>query len=1246
MGGTKVIKSYRKIIANQQVKEGAYWREKLAGHRKIACFPYDSYQSKSQESISTSNYQFSEDLLEQVKKISNNNDHALHVVFATAVTVLLYKYTGMEDIIIGQPVLNSVSEDTVSDRLILRSRLEADATFKSLLIQMKETVLGAIEHENYPIDVLAEELELKMNSGENSFYAIGVQLENIHASTFNEECPKILFSFKKEERGISLSIKYNTLYFQLETIDRIASHYFKVLEQVLNNLEIKLLDIDLLTSSDSKWITNYNKTQFDFGSSLKFIDVFETQVAQRPTARAIVGDGKSLTYQEFNARVNRLARTLRDRGVQPDSFVAIMAERSIEMIVGIFAILKAGGAYIPIDPKYPQARVKYLLEDSHSEVVLMQEKFMDRLDDDYQKLNLDDEASYAKDESNLASVNRANDLAYVIYTSGSTGKPKGVMIEHRNLMHILTSLEERYPFGAEDAYLLKTPFAFDVSVSELFGWVRGGGHLVILEPEAEKDPEKLLEVLRESNVTHVNFVPSLLNVFVQLLKDCNDRSLPALKYVFVAGEVLPKKVAYNFKEMFHDVCLENLYGPTEITIYATNYSMGDDTKLGSIPIGKPLPNVQAYIVNEQLSLQPVGIAGELCIAGSGVARGYLNRHDLSEEKFVTCPWEPGVKMYRTGDLVRWLANGDIEYLGRIDHQVKIRGFRIELEEVERVILEHPSVREALAVVYEDKKGDKNLVTYVVLEVGKEMCSNEVKGYLQELLPEYMVPTAYVFLEAFPLNHNGKVDRKALPEPKMTGAQEALYIAPRTVLEKKIADIWMSVLHVEKIGIYDNFFECGGHSLLATQLLSRLRSTFDTEISLRELFDNPTIAGLVSKVTFSDREEKNELELGLKHNNEKILPVSREGKIPLSFTQKRLWFLNRLEPESIAYNIFSVLRVDGELDKQALEICINQLVERHEALRTTFKDEDGPVQIISPTLHIPLSLIDFREIAEIEKETEVERFILEETRRPFDLERGPLLHVSLLWLNETEYVLLVSMHHIISDGWSMGLLIQELGELYSAHLHGKSANLPELTVQYADYAEWQNNKVSGENFERLTTYWTEKLGGELPILELPSDNPRPERQTFLGGRKIVQIQNDAVQKLKELSHREEVTLFMVFLSAFSVLLSRLSRQEDLIVGTPIAGRTHTETEPLIGCFVNTLALRIDLSEKPTFVDLLKRVRRVCLDAYAHQEMSFEKLVEIIKPERSLSRNPIFDVMINLVNTPNENAQWQGVNYLAP
>lgn len=843
MSGTKVIKSYRKIIANQQVKEGTYWREKLAEHKKVACFPSDSYQSTSQESVSSSTYQFSDDLLGKVKKVSNNNDHALHVVLASAVTVLLYKYTGMEDIVIGQPVLDPVSENMINDRLLLKSRLGGDMTFKSLLIQMKQTVLDAIEHQNYPMDILAEELELKMAPGENPFYETGVQLENIHASTFKEECPKILFSFKKRERSIDLSIKYNTLSFQQATIDRIVNHYFKVLEQVLNNLETRLLDVDLLTLGDVKWVADFNKTQHDFESCHKFMDAFEAQVAQRPTAPAIVGNGIYLTYQEFNARVNRLARTLRDKGVQPDSVVAILAERSVEMLVGIFAVLKAGGAYTPIDPKYPQARVEYLLEDSRAEVVLTQAKFMDRLESDCQKLNLDDETSYANEESNLVSVNKATDLAYVIYTSGSTGKPKGVMIEHRNMMHILTALEERYPFGAEDVYLLKTPFTFDVSVSELFGWVRGGGHLVILEPEAEKDPEKLLEVLHESNVTHVNFVPSLLNVFIQVLKDRKDWSLSALKYVLVAGEALPKKVAYNFKEMLHDVRLENLYGPTEITIYATNYSVVNPSELGTIPIGKPLSNVQAYIVNEQLSLQPIGVAGELCIAGSGVARGYLNRPELSEEKFVTCPWETGMRMYRTGDLVRWLANGDIEYLGRMDHQVKIRGNRIELEEIERVVMEHSSVHEALTVVREDKNGDKDLVVYVVLEAGKEMHLNEMRDYLQGLLPEYMVPSAYVFLEAFPLNHNGKVDRQALPVPDESSFDQVEYVRPRNSVEQVIAEVWSEVLGNEKVGVHDNFFTLGGHSLLAMLIVYRLRSALNTELSMQSLFDHPTVSEL-------------------------------------------------------------------------------------------------------------------------------------------------------------------------------------------------------------------------------------------------------------------------------------------------------------------------------------------------------------------------------------------------------------------
>ncbi|WP_335871247.1 non-ribosomal peptide synthetase [Bacillus sp. 2205SS5-2] len=869
MSRAQFIKSNRKVIAKQQVQEGTYWREKLMGLTKVACFPSDTFQPKSQEEIVSPNYKFSEDLWEQVKKVSNNNDHALHVVLASAVTVLLYKYTGLEDIVIGQPVPNPQSENLMNDSLVVRSRLEADMTFKDLLIQMRQTVLDAAGHQNYPMDVLAEELELKTTSGENPFFETGVQLENIHVSTF-KEVPPFLFSFIKEESGITLRIKYNSVSYRQETIDRVVSHFFRVLEQVLSNLETNLLEVVLLTVSDNKWVINYNKTKLNFDSNL-IMGEFEVRAAQRPTALAIVCDDIHLTYQDLNARANRLARTLRDKGVQPDGMVPIIAERSVEMIVGIFAILKAGGAYIPINPKDPLSRVKYFLEDSHAEVVLTQSKFMDILEDGYEKINLDDDASYADDQSDLVCVNRETDLAYVIYTSGSTGKPKGVMVEHSNLNHILTALEERYPFESEDCYLLKTPFTFDVSVSEVFGWIRGGGHLVILEPEAEKDPDKLLSVLGRSNVTHVNFVPALLNVFTQQLENRIDRSLPALKYVMVAGEALPIKVAYNFKEMLEDVCLENLYGPTEITIYATNYPVVGDFGHRSIPIGKPLPNVQAYIVNEKLNLQPIGVTGELCISGSGVARGYLNRHELSDEKFVPCPWQPGMKMYRTGDMVRWQSNGDIEYLGRIDHQVKIRGYRIELEEIERVLMEHPSVQEALTIVHEDKVGDKSLVMYVVQKAKNKIQSTELRQYLKGILPEYMVPSACMFLEAFPLNQNGKVDRQALPDPVESSFELSEYVAPRNTVEQVITDVWCEVLGNEKVGVHDNFFTIGGHSLLATTVVYRLRSALNTELSMQTLFEHPSVAKLALVVEGNKKTP-------IKNGRQRISKLSRESHL--------------------------------------------------------------------------------------------------------------------------------------------------------------------------------------------------------------------------------------------------------------------------------------------------------------------------------------------------------------------------------
>jgi amino acid adenylation domain-containing protein len=1249
-----------------------YWKEKLSGELPVLQMSTAaSLSQKRGNRGKTYSFKVSPTVSRAIKQFSVKEKTTNFMTLLAVYNVWLYRYANQTDIIVGVPVAGREWEEVEGligffiNNLVIRSHLDEKASFLDFLQSVKQNVVEAYSNQDVPfekvVEVVQPDRDIHISSIFQNMFSLRVQdasftLEGLQTEVIQVERHSakfdLLMEITESKEGFTGTLEYSTDLFDEETIKKMVKHFLNLLEGITKNADESVARLPMLTEEElQQQVQQWNETDVAY-PTISVHEGFEAWASRYPNKIALVYDRDTVSYGELNRQANQLAHRLQSLGVSEDTLVGICLDSSPEMVVSMLAVLKAGGAYVPIDPSLPLNRRHYMLERAELKVLVTKQIWAEELsvETEVSVVCLDSDIAQieAEPENNLQIKVDAKNRMYVIFTSGSTGVPKGVNVYRRGFENLMQWYIGEFQMSETDSMFLITSPSFDMTQKSIFAPLMTGGKLVLLQTGLY-DPDKITSEIKKNNITLLSCTPSAFYPLLEETIATEYTSLITLRHVFLGGEPIlaDRLVPWTTSKSCHAEVV-NTYGPTEctdITVFnrLTHLEMLIDKPM---PIGRPVPNNKTYILNNELGLVPVGTPGELCIAGVQVGGGYIGEEKMTAEKFLLNPYgdEHTPYLYKTGDLVRYLPDGTIEYLGRIDHQVKIRGYRIELREIEEVLRKCDGVKEIVVVASETRPGDKQLVAYVVPEskqVSGEDFSTRLRNELQDKLPNYMIPSVFVVLDDFPLSPNGKVDRKALPNPKSTVEQDRLYIGPRTLLEKKMADVWLSVLNINKIGIYDNFFECGGHSLLATQLVSRLRSALDIQVSLRALFDNPTIAGLASEVASSDKSEQNDLKSSQVRNNATILPVSRKDKIPLSFSQKRLWFLNRLEPESVAYNIFSAIRIEGMLNKQALEICLNQLVERHESLRTTFKDEDGPIQIISKTQHIPLSLIDFRDMEESKKETEVERLIIEETQRPFDLERGPLLNVSLLRLDETEYILLISMHHIISDGWSIGLLVQELGELYTAYLHQRPAILPELTVQYADYAEWQNDRVSGENFKLLTTYWSEQFAGELPVLELPSDNPRPKRQTFRGSRKSVQIQNDTVQKLKELSHREEVTLFMVFLSAFSVLLNRLSRQEDLIVGTPIAGRTQTETESLIGCFVNTLALRIDLSEKPTFVELLKRVRKVCLDAYAHQDMPFEKLVEIIQPERSLSRNPIFDVMINLVNTPSDNAQWQDV-----
>ncbi|HEY0082166.1 MAG TPA: amino acid adenylation domain-containing protein, partial [Pyrinomonadaceae bacterium] len=985
--------------------------------------------------------------------------------------------------------------------------------------------------------------------------------------------------------------------------------------------ELSLAAGDRLPQRLARW----NQTRDESTRGKCIHEVFEAQAALSPDAVAVIYEDEQITYGELNRRANALAHHLRGLGVGPDVLVGLMLERSVELVVAMLGVLKAGGAYLPLDASYPAERIAFMFEDAAANVLLVNGPVADGyMPPAAHVIDLEADRALlaAQNTENPPHTADARNLAYIIYTSGSTGRPKGVMISHGSICNRLLWMVAAFPLTADDRILQKTPISFDASVWEFFVPLFAGAQVVMARPGGHQDSAYLRKTVAEQQITTLQLVPSMLQVFLEGddLKGCN-----CLRRVFCGGETLPLKLQERFFVNL-DASLQNLYGPTEVSIDAAYWICQKDSNRPSVPIGRALSNTQIHILDAQLNPAPIGIAGELYVGGDGLARGYLNRPALTAERFVPDSFSPspGQRLYRTGDLARFLPDGSIDYLGRGDQQVKLRGYRIELGEIEAVLAAHPAVREAIVVARDETGADRRLVAYLVpaAAAAARPTPAVLRAHLRERLPDYMVPSAFVLLDALPLTPNGKVDRRALPAPDApTGTPDSGYVAPRTPTEEVLCGIWTEVLGTPRVGIDDDFFELGGHSLLATQVVSRVREALQVEVPLRALFEASRPRQLAARVDTL-------LRGGTSAVAPPLIKVMNGGDAPLSFAQQRLWFLDQLEPGSPAYNIPAAVRLTGALNVAALERTLDEVVRRHEVLRTVFVSEAGqPRQLVREHTAQTLEVTDLSHLPQVEREVEARLRASEEAQRPFDLGRGPLLRTSLLKLGAEEHVLLLTMHHIVSDGWSAGVLVREMGALYAAYAQGGESPLEELTIQYGDYARWQREWLQGEVLEEQLGYWREQLAGAPPVLELPTDRPRPASLSLRGGREIFTIAEGTAEALRALGRSEGATLFMTLLAAFDVLLARYTGQDDIVIGTPIAGRTRAEVEGLIGFFVNTLVVRARVDAELSFREVLGRVKEACLGAYAHQDVPFEKLVEELHPERSLTHTPLFQVMFS-------------------
>ncbi len=1251
-----------KVLAEQL----AYWKQQLAGSSPELLLPTDRPRPAIQAHRGATYYfTFPTALTQALKELSRQCEVTLFMTLLAAFQTLLYRYTGQEDLCVGSPVANRNRAEIEGligffiNTLVLRGDLSGQPTFRELLSRVKEVTLAALAHQDLPFEMLVEELQPQRNRSHTPLYQVIFDLNNAPIQTLEltklktqllqvetgEVHADLVLNIIQEGDELRGKLVYNTALFDLATIKRMREHFQVLLEGIVTDPDQQISTLPLLTEAERhQLLYEWNRARVVYPKGVCLHQWFESRVESAPDNVAVVFEDQSLTYQELNARANQLARYLRRLGVGPDVLVGMYLERSLEMVIGILGILKSGGAYVPMETAYPGERLAFMLEDTAAPVLLTQQSLLAHLPEHKALvvcLDTEWEKVAQESEENLSVEMRADSLAYVIYTSGSTGKPKGVLVTHYNVVRLFEATYDWYHFTEQDVWTLFHSYAFDFSVWELWGALLYGGRLVIVPYLVSRSPDAFYGLLGREKVTVLNQTPSAFRQLIQAEERAEARSELLLRLVIFGGEALELQSLKPWFDRHGDKRpqLVNMYGITETTVHVTYrpINTADLNQASGSVIGCAIPDLQIYILDRRRQPVPIGVPGEMYVGGAGVARGYLRRPELNAERFIADPFssDPAARLYKTGDLARYLPNGDIEYLGRIDHQVKIRGFRIEVGEIEAALCRYPIVREAVVLAREDAPGEKRLVAYLTLEAGKTLNVSELRSFLQQKLPDYMIPTAFVTLDALPLTSNGKIDRKALPAPEQSRPELArAFVAARNPLEEMLVGVWMEVLNLEQVGIYDNFFELGGHSLLATALVSRIRGAFQVELPLATLFESPTIAALAERLEAARRKGE-----GL--SAPPLQPVSRKAELPLSFSQQRLWFLEQLEPGNPAYTIPAAVRLIGSLNLEALTRSFNELVRRHESLRTAFAViGERPVQVIAPAQVLTVPLVDLRHLPEAEREAAAMRLVMEEAHKPFDLKQSPLLRGCLLRLGEADHIAIVTMHHIISDGWSIGVFIREFATLYEAFASGKPSPLPELPIQYPDFAYWQRQWLQGEVLEARLAYWKRQLVG-MSELKLPTDRPRPSVPTFRGAWESLHLSAELSQKLETLSHREGVTLFMTLLAAFLVLLQRYTGQDDIVVGTDIANRNRSETENLIGFFVNQLVLRTDLSGNPTFRELLNRVRDVALGAYAHQDLPFEKLVEELQPERDISRNPLFQVMFILQNAPMPTLELPGL-----
>ncbi|MBA2582533.1 MAG: non-ribosomal peptide synthase/polyketide synthase [Bacteroidetes bacterium] len=1218
-------------------KQQQYWVEQFKDDVPLLDLPTDFARSAIQNfSGDNAGVLLDSGTSEEIRAFCKNKGVTPYMFFLSIYYVLLHRYTNQNDIVVGTAVAGRSHADLHSligmfvNTLALRNHPNSTSVFEDFLISVKENTLKALDNQDYPFEDLVEQIELKRDISRNPlfdvFFNYQVKQEEqflvdgweISVPEFENKIAKfdLKLDVQEQENNFEIEFSFATELFKKDTINQLLRHFTNLLSASLADPKKALNKLEMLSEQEKETLLySFNDTKAAFPRKM-LQEIFEEQVLKRGNDTAIIWDGGSMSYDELNKKSNKLAHHLRiNCGVEREEIVGLLVDRSEWMLVAILGVLKAGGTYLPIDPDYPEDRIGYMLEDSGCKIIVTRSDLKDLIKNEIQIVLADAEEIKDQPEQNLPLVNQPDDRCYIIYTSGSTGRPKGVQISHHNVVRLLFNDRNLFDFNANDTWSLFHSYCFDFSVWEMYGALLYGGKLLIVPKETAQNPPEFVELAARHKVTVLNQTPGAFYNFIRSEQERGEKD-PHLRYIIFGGEALHPSRLKGWHQKYPEVKLVNMYGITETTVHVTYKEIGEkEIAAGISNIGIPIPTLSCYIMDMHQNLQPVGVSGELCVGGEGLSKGYLNREELTAEKFIPHPYIKGEKLYRSGDLAKWLDNGELEYLGRIDHQVKIRGFRIELGEIEKAIDNHPAIKQAVVIDREDEKGEKYLCAYIVEKDGSTVTTSQMRDHLRSPLPDYMVPSFFIKLDEIPLTSNGKVARKELPLPGGVVDTGAEYIAPRNKTEQQLEQIWREILKVKKISVKDNFFDLGGHSLKATQVLARIREQLNAGVTFRDLFTYTTIEDLASVIQNK----------GVVKGIPGIISLPEQEYYSASFAQQRLWLMNKIEGAASAFNMPMAYVLDGELNISAFKKAFDTLIQRHESLRTTFIAVNGvPKQKIHKQLNFAIKEEDLS--ANLNKNELVKAYAENEVKTAFDLEKGPLLRASLIKMEAEKFIFLFTMHHIISDGWSMGVLTKELFTLYDAYCSKKENPLQDLKVHYKEYAAWQETLMEAGNIEIYRNYWKQKLNNNLPVLEVNIDYSRPAVKTFNGAFHRFVFSNELTEAIKKSAKDSNVSTFVMVQSIFKVMLYKQTAEEDIIIGTPVAGRVHKDLENQIGFFINTLPLRNKISWTDTLKEVVERVGKTTIEAYENQLYPFDRMVEDLKVKRDASRSPIFDIGI--------------------